>query len=149
MKYAEEKFANLLAHYTQVLMSRRSVAMDSVDAARYNQIVLCIVCASLTAESRHSGGYQPSAPPPISNYKGVMLCDRPNTLKTNLSGRGADGEAMPFTNMVGPGMASTRFDTHLQVQSKVSDSIPFSACKLGKAAQYLPNIISELCRVTV
>jgi hypothetical protein len=72
----------------EVLMSRRPNAMDSVDAARHS------------VAGGGGGGYQP---PPISNYKGVMLCDRP---ATKAGGRGANldsGVAMPFAAAVGPG----------------------------------------------
>mmetsp|Transcript_4198 Transcript_4198/g.10077 ORF Transcript_4198/g.10077 Transcript_4198/m.10077 type:complete len:414 (-) Transcript_4198:63-1304(-) len=71
----------------EVLMSRRPGAMDSVDAARHS------------VGGGGGGGYQP---PPISNYKGVMLCDRP---ATKAAGRANvdSGMPMPFAAAVGPG----------------------------------------------
>jgi len=48
-----------------VMMARRvGGSMDSVDAAHY----------SSSGAGAQQSSYQP---PPISNYKGVMLCDRP------------------------------------------------------------------------
>mmetsp|Transcript_31910 Transcript_31910/g.76209 ORF Transcript_31910/g.76209 Transcript_31910/m.76209 type:complete len:442 (+) Transcript_31910:134-1459(+) len=74
----------------EVLMSRRPNAMDTIDAARHS---------SSGGGGYGGGGYNP---PPISNYKGVMLCDRPTT---KAGGRGAadSGVAMPFACAVGPG----------------------------------------------
>eukprot|EP00286_Rhodomonas_abbreviata_P019325 CAMPEP_0181294930 /NCGR_PEP_ID=MMETSP1101-20121128/3869_1 /TAXON_ID=46948 /ORGANISM="Rhodomonas abbreviata, Strain Caron Lab Isolate" /LENGTH=267 /DNA_ID=CAMNT_0023399633 /DNA_START=93 /DNA_END=893 /DNA_ORIENTATION=+ len=74
----------------EVLMSRRPNAMDTVDATRHS---------SNGGGGYGGGGYNP---PPISNYKGVMLCDRPTT---KAGGRGAvdSGVAMPFACAVGPG----------------------------------------------
>eukprot|EP00283_Hemiselmis_rufescens_P006869 CAMPEP_0173419114 /NCGR_PEP_ID=MMETSP1357-20121228/1073_1 /TAXON_ID=77926 /ORGANISM="Hemiselmis rufescens, Strain PCC563" /LENGTH=262 /DNA_ID=CAMNT_0014381703 /DNA_START=50 /DNA_END=835 /DNA_ORIENTATION=- len=72
----------------EVLMSRRAAPMDTVDAARSNM-----------------GGASSYQPPPISNYKGVMLCDRPAT-KAVGGGRGTyteGGGQMPFAAAVGPG----------------------------------------------
>jgi hypothetical protein len=48
-----------------VMMSKRATPMDHVDASMY---------AKSAQQSAPQQNYQP---PPISNYKGVMLCDRP------------------------------------------------------------------------
>jgi hypothetical protein len=53
-----------------------------------------------------SGGYSQYAPvyqpPPISNYKGVMLCDRPTT-KFGAKTSGDSQAQMPFSCAIGPG----------------------------------------------
>mmetsp|Transcript_24932 Transcript_24932/g.82135 ORF Transcript_24932/g.82135 Transcript_24932/m.82135 type:complete len:439 (-) Transcript_24932:141-1457(-) len=71
----------------EVLMSRRPNAMDTIDAARISH-----------GDVYKSGGYQP---PPISNYKGVMLCDRPTT--KGGAGKTAQSDGGPFACAVGPG----------------------------------------------
>jgi hypothetical protein len=59
--------------------------MDSVDAAHY----------SSAGASAQQSSYQP---PPISNYKGVMLCDRPVNKATGskVPQATASGQQMPF-----------------------------------------------------
>jgi len=68
-----------------VMMARRvGGSMDSVDAAHYS---------SAGASAQQS--YQP---PPISNYKGVMLCDRPvnKAAGSKVPQATASGQQMPF-----------------------------------------------------
>ena len=69
-----------------VMMARRvGGSMDSVDAAHY----------SSGGASAQQSSYQP---PPISNYKGVMLCDRP--VNKAAGGKApqatSSGQQMPF-----------------------------------------------------
>ena len=67
-------------------MARRvGGSMDSVDAAHY----------SSSSASAQQSSYQP---PPISNYKGVMLCDRPvNKLAGGKAPQAtSSGQQMPF-----------------------------------------------------
>ena len=54
--------------------------------------------ANSAGNSQYAPVYQP---PPISNYKGVMLCDRPTT-KFGAKAAG-DGQQMPFSCAIGPG----------------------------------------------
>jgi hypothetical protein len=69
-----------------VMMARRvGGSMDSVDAAHY----------SSGGASAQQSSYQP---PPISNYKGVMLCDRPvnKAAGSKMPQATASGQQMPF-----------------------------------------------------
>eukprot|EP00294_Goniomonas_avonlea_P017843 CAMPEP_0114558176 /NCGR_PEP_ID=MMETSP0114-20121206/10232_1 /TAXON_ID=31324 /ORGANISM="Goniomonas sp, Strain m" /LENGTH=453 /DNA_ID=CAMNT_0001743529 /DNA_START=56 /DNA_END=1417 /DNA_ORIENTATION=+ len=106
----------------EVLMSRRNAPMDHVDATTFSR-------NSAGGAGSGLGSYQP---PPISNYKGVMLCDRPVAKMPGKPQQLESGQAMPFSCSIGPmskfeqiGLNPSREEraARLAMESKVAGKI--------------------------